>query len=302
MVFSNGEPVTATDVEASLANTEKSPLRSSLSAIENMTATNPDTLVVQLNRPTAGDFLWAMTYIDGDGLPRLDIATAATTPIGAGPFMLKSYQPGSSIDLVKNPKYWDSAAYPLGGGGLRRGESPAPGGQRHHLGRGGHDLPRARAVPGVKHDPNIGTAITQSYDYIVLRDARTTPPRSTIPRSGPPWSTPSTGRPSTRWSSPASAGRPIQPFPTDSPGYNKRSATSTSTSPQRPRPCWPPPGFPHGVSFKSDGPRRATPPSAGRPPSSRARWPRPGSTVSIQQIPGADILADVYLNKRATPS
>ena len=74
MVFSNGAPVTATDVMASLDNTKTSPLRSSLSAIASMTPTNPDTLVIQLNRPTAGDFLWAMTYIDGMVYPASSIA------------------------------------------------------------------------------------------------------------------------------------------------------------------------------------------------------------------------------------
>ena len=43
------------------------------------------------------------------------IATAATKPIGAGPFMLKSYQPGAEIALVANKKYWDKSAYKLGG-------------------------------------------------------------------------------------------------------------------------------------------------------------------------------------------
>ena len=74
MVFSNGQPVTATDVEDSLTHVRMSPLRCSLSAIQTMTATNPDTLVIQLNRPTAGDFLWAMTYIDGMVYPASSIA------------------------------------------------------------------------------------------------------------------------------------------------------------------------------------------------------------------------------------
>ncbi len=80
MVFSNGEPVTSTDVMDSLLNTKKSPLRSSLSAIASMTTPDPDTLVVQLNRPTAGDFLWAATYIDGMVYPPSSFANAATTP------------------------------------------------------------------------------------------------------------------------------------------------------------------------------------------------------------------------------
>ena len=73
MVFSNGEPVTSTDVMDSLLNTKKSPLRSSLSAISSMTTPDPDTLVVQLNRPTAGDFLWAADLHRRDGLPPFEL-------------------------------------------------------------------------------------------------------------------------------------------------------------------------------------------------------------------------------------
>jgi len=113
MVFSNGAPVTAADVEASLNHTKSSPLRTSLSAIQSMTVTAPYTLVIQLNRPTAGDFMWAMTYIDGMVMPASNIPNASKQPIGAGPFVLQSYQAGSSMVLVKNPKYWNSSAYPL---------------------------------------------------------------------------------------------------------------------------------------------------------------------------------------------
>jgi ABC-type transport system substrate-binding protein len=60
--------------------------------------------VVNLNRPTAGDFLWAMTYIDGMIQPAANIANANTQPIGAGPYTLKSYKQSSSIILTKNPK------------------------------------------------------------------------------------------------------------------------------------------------------------------------------------------------------
>ena len=220
MVFSNGAPVTASDVKASLANTEKSPLRSSLSAIETMTATDPDTLVIQLNRPTAGDFLWAMTYIDGMVYPASNVANAATSPIGAGPFMLKSYQPGSSIDLVKNPKYWDSAAYPLGGVDfVEVGTGPQT---VSAITSGAVDMISLdpQQYTEVKHDANIGTAITQSYDYTVLETRNNAAPFNNVAvRSALEYAI---NRAAINKVVYAGVGRPAyQPFPPNSPGYNK---------------------------------------------------------------------------------
>ncbi|HWD62512.1 MAG TPA: ABC transporter substrate-binding protein [Humibacter sp.] len=37
-----------------------------------------------------------------------DVSKLATQPVGAGPFVLKSYVPGSQATLVKNPKFWDA--------------------------------------------------------------------------------------------------------------------------------------------------------------------------------------------------
>ena len=152
MVFSNGDPVTATDVELSLEHTKTSPLRTSLSAIQTMTVVNPTTLVVNLNRPTAGDFMWAMTYIDGSVMDPSSIGSTLH-PIGAGPFMLKSYSQGSSLDLVKNPKFFDSTAYPLGGVDFIEVQSGPPVGQRSHLGRGGLHPARARGLPRGQERP-----------------------------------------------------------------------------------------------------------------------------------------------------
>ena len=45
-----------------------------------MTHPTPTPLVVQLNRPTAGDFLWAMTYIDGMVYPASSIADRRDHP------------------------------------------------------------------------------------------------------------------------------------------------------------------------------------------------------------------------------
>ena len=52
--FSNGQPVTSTDVAASLNHTKTSPLRSSLFTISNIQTPDPSTVVVNLSKPHRG--------------------------------------------------------------------------------------------------------------------------------------------------------------------------------------------------------------------------------------------------------
>jgi peptide/nickel transport system substrate-binding protein len=298
MVFSNGAPVTATDVMASLDNTKKSPLRSSLSAIETMTPTNPDTLVIQLNRPTAGDFLWAMTYIDGMVYPASSIANAATDPIGAGPFMLKSYQPGSSIDLVKNPKYWDSAAYPLGGVDfVEVGTGPQA---VSAITSGAVDMISLdpQQYTEVEHDPNIGTAITQSYDYTVLETRNNAAPFNNVKvRAALEYAI---DRAAINKVVYAGVGRPAyQPFPPDSPGYNKSVGNKYVYEPKKAKAMLAAAGFTKAVPVQLMVPsgdttfqRLAT--------IIQSEMDASGFSVNITLIPGADLLEDVYLKKEGS--
>ena len=175
--FSNGQPVTSADVAASLNNTKTSPLRSSLFNISSIETPNPSTVVVNLSKPTAGDFLWASSYIDGQIYPADAISTQSSQPVGAGPFVLKSYQQGSSIVLAKNPKYWDSKAYPLGGidfTQVTQGPEAATA-----LTSGAVDMIEVEPenYPQLKSDPNIGISITKSYDYM---DDRAAPEHGTL--------------------------------------------------------------------------------------------------------------------------
>jgi peptide/nickel transport system substrate-binding protein len=295
MVFSNGAPVTSTDVMDSLNNTKKSPLRSSLSAIASMTPTDPDTLVVQLNRPTAGDFLWAMTYIDGMVYPASTIATAATSPIGAGPFMLKSYQPGSSIELVKNPKYWDSAAYPLGAVDfVEVGTGPQA---VSAITSGAVDMISLdpQQYTEVKHDPSIGTAITQSYDYTVLETRNNAAPFNNVGvRAALEYAI---NRAAINKVVYAGVGRPAyQPFPPNSPGYNKSVGNKYVYDPKKAKAMLAAAGFTKAIPIQLMVPsgdttfqRLAT--------IIQSEMDASGFQVSIQLIPGSDLLEDVYIKK-----
>jgi ABC-type transport system substrate-binding protein len=293
MVFSNGDPVTATDAEESLEHTKVSPLRSSLSAIENMTVVDPLTLVINLNRPTAGDFLWAMTYIDGSVMDGPDIGSSLH-PVGAGPFMLQSYSEGSSIDLVKNPKFFDSKAYPLGGVDFIEVATGAP--SVSALTSGAVDMVQLSPedVPAVKHNPNIGIATTQSYDYMLLQMRENRAPfNNPKVRAALEYAV---DRPAINNTVYQSLGQPaFQPFPSSSPGYNRQIGNSYSYQPKKAKAMLKAAGYPHGLSFKlivpggeTDFDRAAT--------ILQSSMAAAGFKANIQEITPADLLTDVYLN------
>jgi peptide/nickel transport system substrate-binding protein len=293
MVFSNGQPVTSTDVMDSLMNTKKSPLRSSLFAISSITTPDPDTAVVQLSKPTAGDFLWAMSYIDGSVYPASSIPTAATNPIGAGPFMLKSYQPGSSILLVKNPKYWNSKAYPLSAVDF---VEVSTGPQAvSAITSGAVDMISLdpQQYSEVKHDSNIGTAIAQSYDYVVLNTRNNVAPFNNVKvRAALEYAI---DRAAINKVVFAGVGRPAyQPFPSNSPGYNKKVGQKYVYDPKKAKAMLAAAGFKHGVSLKLMVPSGDT--TFQRLSTIiQSEMAQAGFTVSIQLIPGSDLLEDVYI-------
>jgi peptide/nickel transport system substrate-binding protein len=295
MVFSNGEPVTSTDVMDSLLNTKTSPLRSSLFNIASISTPDPDTAIVQLSKPTAGDFLWAMTYIDGMVYPPSTIKTAATAPIGAGPFTLKSYQPGSSILLVKNPKYWDSAAYPLGAVDFTEVTNGPQAVSAITSGAVDMISLDPQQYEEVKHDSSIGVAITQSYDYTVLNTRNNVAPFNNVKvRAALEYAI---DRAAINKVVYAGVGRPAyQPFPTNSPGYNKTVGEKYVYDPKKAKAMLAAAGFKNGVSFKMFVPssdttfqRLAT--------IIQSEMDAAGFHSSIQLIPGSDLLEDVYIKK-----
>ncbi|HMD45621.1 MAG TPA: ABC transporter substrate-binding protein [Acidimicrobiales bacterium] len=293
-VFSNGDPVTSTAVEQSMLHIKKSPQRSSLSAISTIQTPDAQTVVVNLNRPTAGDFLWAMTYLDGMVMNPSNIPNASSQPIGSGPFVLKSYQQGSSILLAKNPKYWDPKAYPLGGVNfvqVTNGPQAVTA-----LTSGAVDMVSVEPenYAELKNNPNIGVAVAKSYDYMVFQ----------MRENKGPFTNPKV-RAALEYAVDRNAinkvvfsglGEPAyQPWPSWSVGYNKSIGNSYTYNPKKAKAMLAAAGFPHGVSFKFIIP-------GGDATFDRAaaiiqqEMAAAGVTANIQQVPGGDIFTDVYLN------
>jgi peptide/nickel transport system substrate-binding protein len=291
--FSDGQPVTSADVAASLNHTKTSPLRSSLFAISSIQTPDPSTVVVNLSKPTAGDFLWASTYVDGQIYPANAISTQSSKPVGAGPFVMKSYRQGASIDLVKNPKYWDSKAYPLGGVDftqLTQGPEAATA-----LTSGSVDMIEVEPenYPQLKSDSNVGISVTKSYDDMEIELRQNTGPFANEKvRAALEFAV---NRAALNKVVFDGLGAPAyQPVPTWSPGYSKSLGTPDPYNAAKAKAMLKAAGYPKGVKFTLIIP-------AGDATYARAAallqqdMASAGFNASLQQIPGADFLEDVYI-------
>jgi len=294
--FSNGQPVTSADVAASLNHTKTSPLRSSLFAISNIQTPDPSTVVVNLSKPTAGDFLWALTYVDGQIYPANAISTQSSQPVGAGPYLLKSYRQGSSIVIMKNPKYWNSKAYPLGGVDftqVTQGPEAATA-----LTSGAVDMIQVEPenYPQLKGDPNVGISVTKSYDYMAIELRQNTGPFANKQvRAALEYAVNRAAVNKVVFDGLGEAA--YQSVPSWSPGYSKSLGTSDSYNPTKAKAMLKAAGYPKGVSFTLIIP-------SGDATYARAaallqqELAAAGFTANLQQIPGADFLTDVYIKKQ----
>ncbi len=294
--FSNGQPVTSADVAASLNHTKTSPLRSSLFAIASIQTPDPSTVVVNLSKPTAGDFLWALTYVDGQIYPASAISTQSSQPVGAGPYLLKSYRQGSSIVITKNPKYWNSKAYPLGGVDftqVTQGPEAATA-----LTSGAVDMIQVEPenYPQLKGDPNVGISVTKSYDYMAIELRQNTGPFANEQvRAALEYAVNRAAVNKVVFDGLGEAA--FQSVPSWSPGYSKSLGTSDSYNPAKAKAMLKAAGYPKGVSFTLIIP-------SGDATYARAaallqqELAAAGFTANLQQIPGADFLTDVYIKKQ----
>jgi ABC-type transport system substrate-binding protein len=119
--FSDGTPLDATAVEAGIMRNKAAPQRGEfngmLQDVSSVAVNGAASLTIHLSRPEAGSFYPLLaseeTFIASPAAARGG-SDLNKTPVGAGPFMLKSYVPDQQIVLVKNPRYWDAAAIQLG--------------------------------------------------------------------------------------------------------------------------------------------------------------------------------------------
>jgi peptide/nickel transport system substrate-binding protein len=121
LTYSNGTPLDAAAVKAgferNLANPHPGVWDQSMSDITSFDVTGTDTLVLNFSQPVASTFYPLLA--DQESFMAIPTGSTSANPnlnvVGAGPFMLKNYTQDQSIELVKNPKYWDAKDIHLAG-------------------------------------------------------------------------------------------------------------------------------------------------------------------------------------------
>lgn len=116
LVFHDGTPCTAKDVEASfhrmLDPKTGSAARTNIGPIKDVTASDATTVVFTLRGPYA-DLPVALAYTNAKIIPAAiangDMSVLSHSANGTGPFKLVSFEPEREIVAERNPHYWDPA-------------------------------------------------------------------------------------------------------------------------------------------------------------------------------------------------
>ncbi len=114
--FSDGSPVTATDIAYTLGlqlDPKVAAQEAALfSSVKSVTATGPDTVTVVLTHPDSlvqylpasiVGFVYEKKSVEAN---LQNYGTPQVLPVGAGPYMVQQYVPDSQITLVRNPYYY----------------------------------------------------------------------------------------------------------------------------------------------------------------------------------------------------
>lgn len=110
VTFSNGMPLTSSDVKFSLERAFKSANWSFLfTSVKSIQVPSTDTVVITLNKPDAA-LLSKLALYGASIIPEKVYKGAKESkfdhPIGTGPFMLQSWVKGKKEVLAANPHYW----------------------------------------------------------------------------------------------------------------------------------------------------------------------------------------------------
>lgn len=115
LTFSDGTPLDAAAVTFNwdrIADPENAALGlKAISAWQSWTATDPQTVTIVLSEPNPQLPRLVALYFSAIGSPAAITERGddfGTQPIGAGPFVVDSFQPGTSLSVTKNASYFDS--------------------------------------------------------------------------------------------------------------------------------------------------------------------------------------------------
>lgn len=108
--FSDGSPVTAADVDASLERVRElgGPYASLFNGLESSSA--PDDHTWEVTTTSGGTLLYALSLLYIAPAESIDDDAFWQDPIGSGPFVLESFAPGERVTVTRNEAYWGEAS------------------------------------------------------------------------------------------------------------------------------------------------------------------------------------------------
>jgi peptide/nickel transport system substrate-binding protein len=109
--FSNGSPVTASDVVFSIQRSRAfaGGWGFLLTAVKTISAPDAHTVTIQLSQPHApllADLAMYAYSVVPESLVKAQGSSFFQHPVGSGPFMVTSYSPDSEVDLAANPSFY----------------------------------------------------------------------------------------------------------------------------------------------------------------------------------------------------
>lgn len=178
VTWHDGSPFTADDVvysyrriiDEKLSNVDK------FSAVTDVTAPDPSTVVVRVKEPTP-NLLTNLGGFKGMAIVsrrNVESGEIATRPMGTGPFSFASQRSGDSITLTANPNYWGGAPK-IPGVTYRFISEPSTALSALQAGEvDWTDSIPAQRVEQLRNDDSIHLAVTPSNDYwyFALNQAR----------------------------------------------------------------------------------------------------------------------------------
>ena len=200
---------------------------------------------------------------------------------------------GSSIKLVANPKYWDKGQYLLGGVDFAQ----ASNGPQivAALESGAIDMATLEPdeVAPVKAQSDLAVVVGKSYDYVDLQMRQNAAPfNNSKVRAALEYAVDRNALNRVVYDGLGEAA--FQPFPSWSPGYNKKVGDKYTYQPAKSKAMLKAAGFPTGIPFTLVVP--SGDPSLAQASQLIQQQAKPaGFNVSIQEVTPSDLLTNVYI-------
>src|SRR5436309_13907457 len=167
--FSDGETFDANAVKTGLEHLKTNPTYTDLATVTSIDVVDPLTVRITMKTTPPVLLLYSMLGREGMIIAPNHISEAAKKPVGAGPFVFKSFTPGGSLSLTANPTYWAKGLYKFDGIDFKQVAVGPP--QVTALKSKSIDFVSVQPSDynGLKSDKSVGIAVQNTTTYMQLQ-------------------------------------------------------------------------------------------------------------------------------------